>query len=67
MVNVYVDLREFDIIDWRIVMEDSLLEKFDGDNGFFWRVIFLFNVRYEKLKIGVYFKDFGIEICELMF
>ena len=40
MTNVTVDLRELDTTDWRTVMEDGLLEKFDGENGPLWRVTF---------------------------
>ena len=47
MANVHVDLRELDTTDWKTVMEDSLLEKFDGENGPLWRVTFLPNARYE--------------------
>ena len=46
MANVHVDLRELDTTDWKTVMEDSLLEKFDGENGPLWRVTFLPNARY---------------------
>ena len=47
MANVHVDLRELDTTDWKTVMEDSLLEEFDGENGPLWRVTFLPNARYE--------------------
>ena len=47
MGNVHVDLRELDTADWETVMEDDLLEKFDGENGPLWRVTFLPNARYE--------------------
>lgn len=47
MENVHVDLRQFDTGDWRNVMEESLLEKFDAENGPLWRVTFLPNARYE--------------------
>ncbi|XP_078373354.1 uncharacterized protein LOC144656935 isoform X1 [Oculina patagonica] len=47
MANVHVDLRELDTTDWKSVMEDSLVEKFDGENGPLWRVTFLPNARYE--------------------
>ena len=47
MANVHVDLRELDSTDWKTVMEDSLLEKFDVENGPLWRVTFLPNGRYE--------------------
>jgi len=48
MENVHVDLRQLDSEDWRNVMEESLLEKFDVENGPLWRVSFLPNVRYES-------------------
>jgi len=48
MENVHVDLRQFDSEDWRNVMEESLLEKFDVENGPLWRVSFLPNARYES-------------------
>ncbi len=47
MDPVEVDLRELDTKDWKNVMEETLLEKFDGENGPLWRVIFLPNARYE--------------------
>jgi len=47
--NAHVDLRELDTTDWKTVMEDSLLEKFDADNGPLWRVTFLPNARYEPV------------------
>ena len=47
MDNVAVDLRELDTKDCNTVMEDSLLEKFDGEDGPLWRVTFLPNARYE--------------------
>ena len=47
MGNVHVDLRELDTTDWKTVMEDDLLQKFDGEDGPLWRVTFLPNVRYE--------------------
>ena len=50
MATAHVDLRDLDTTDWRKVMEDSLLEKFDGDNGPLWRVTFLPNARYEPVK-----------------
>ena len=49
MANGRVDMRELDTADWRTVMEESLLEKFDGDNGPLWRVTFLPNARYEPV------------------
>jgi len=49
MANAHVDLRELDTTDWRTVMEDRLLETFDGDNGPLWRVTFLPNARYEPV------------------
>ena len=49
MANDHGDLRELDTTDWRTVMEDSLLEKFDGGNGPLWRVTFLPNARYEAV------------------
>ena len=45
--NVLVDLRQLDNSNWRDVMEESLLEKFDVENGPLWRFIFLPNARYE--------------------
>ncbi|KAL9955088.1 hypothetical protein ACROYT_G036363, partial [Oculina patagonica] len=53
MASAHVDLRELDTTDWRTVMEDSLLEKFDGENGPLWRVTFLPNARYEPDTEGV--------------
>ena len=47
MENFHVDLRQLGTEDWRSVMEESLLEKFDGENGPLWRVSFLPNARYE--------------------
>lgn len=49
MANGRVDMRELDTTDWKTVMEDSLLEKFDGDDGPLWRVTFLPNARYEPV------------------
>ena len=49
MANARVDLRELDTNDWKTVMEDSSLEKFDGDSGPLWRVTFLPNARYEPV------------------
>ena len=45
--NVLVDLRQLDTSNWRNVMEESLLEKFDVENGPLWRLTFLPNARYE--------------------
>ena len=47
MDEVQVDLRQLDDQDWHHVMEENLLEKFDGENGPLWRVTFLPNARYE--------------------
>lgn len=33
MENVHLDLRQLDSEDWRNVMEESLSEKFDSENG----------------------------------
>ena len=52
MTNVHVDLRELDTTNWKTVMEESLLEKFDGENGPLWRVTFLPNARYEPVTEG---------------
>ena len=45
--NALVDLRQHDTSNWRNVMEESLLEKFDVENGPLWRLTFLPNARYE--------------------
>lgn len=45
--NVLVDLRQLDTSNWRNVMEENLLEKFDVENGPLWRLTFLPNARYE--------------------
>ena len=42
-----VDFRQLGTRDWRNVMEESLLEKFDAENGPLWRLIFLANARYK--------------------
>ena len=48
MTTLKVDLREQNTTDWKSVMEESLLEKFDGKNGPLWRVTFLPNARYQS-------------------
>lgn len=48
MTTLKVDLRERDTTDWKSVMEESLLEKFDGKNGPLWRVLFLPKARYQS-------------------
>ena len=45
--NALVDLRQHDTSNWRNVMKESLLEKFDVENGPLWRLTFLPNARYE--------------------
>ena len=47
MDKVQVDLRQLDDQDWHHVMEENLLEKFDGENGPLWRVTLLPNARYK--------------------
>ena len=53
MENVHLDLRQLDSEDWRNVMEESLLEKFDSENGPLWRVTFLPNAKYEPQTVSV--------------
>lgn len=52
MDKVDVDMRQLDIKDWQNVMEESLLEKFDSENGPLWRVTFLPNARYKPATRG---------------
>ena len=52
MENVHLDLCQLDSEDWRNVMEESLLEKFDSENGPLWRVTFLPNAKYEPQTLS---------------
>ena len=52
MDKVDVDMRQLDTKDWQNVMEESLLERFDSENGLLWRVTFLPNARYKPASGG---------------